>query len=386
MERLGCIGLGTFVRLWVCILCITSLRAAEFGLSVSHGEFMLRGAPFRGVGVNYFDAFTRTFKNPPRYTFESGLEELEKQKIPFVRFAGGGFWPADWGLYLTNRNDYFKRFDVLVQAAEQHHLGLIPSLFWQISTVPDLVKEPVNRWGRTNSATHAFMRDYVREVVSRYAASPAIWGWEFGNEYNLSADLPNASLHRPPVVPELGTPTERSSEDELTQENIETAFAAFASEVRKHDGHRAIFTGNAFPRMSEWHQRHEKNWQHDSLQQFAEVLMAENPTPINTITLRAYEAANDLSRLPQAMEVARTSGKPVFVGEFGVPGQTTKEVRERFQSILGALETNRVSLAALWVFDFNGQSRDWNVNGTNNRAWQLQAIQELNESLRSGIH
>ena len=57
--------------------------------------------------------------------------------------------------------------------------------------VPDLVGESCNQWGNPESKTRQFMRTYVREVVSRYVNSPAIWGWEFGSEYNLSLDNPD---------------------------------------------------------------------------------------------------------------------------------------------------------------------------------------------------
>ena len=72
---------------------------------------------------------------------------------------------------------------------------------------------------------------------------------------------------------------------------------------------------------------------------------------------------------------------PLFVGEFGVPGATTKNTREQFAAILQAIETNRVPVAALWVYDFNSQSKDWNVNATNARSWQLKAIQQVNERI-----
>ena len=250
------------------------------------------------------------------------------------------------------------------------------------STVPDLVREPVNRWGDTNSRTHEFMVNYTRELVTRYLDSPAIWGWEFGNEYNLPADLPNASDHRPPVVPSLGTPAARSKDDDLTQEMVRTALRAFAQEVRRLDDHRIIISGNAFPRVSAWHQAAEKSWGHDTPEQFAQVLGADNPSPINTLCVRAYDLATDLGRLPQAMAIATSLQKPLFVGEFGVPGVTTETSRNNFTTILQSLETNQVPLAALWVFDFQGQADDWNVSLTNGRAWQLLEIQRANERIR----
>ena len=371
-------GLRVLVVVWLCAPCVFAQ-----GLTVRADGVLLRGdSRFRGIGVNYYDAFARTLREPPQTNYDVGFNELSGRNIPFARFSAGGYWPGEWKLYETNRAEYFARLDGVVKSAERHSVGLIPSLFWQLSTVPDLVREPVNCWGNTNSRTHRFMREYTREVVARYANSPAVWGWEFGNEFNLVADLPNAAQHRPPVVLQLGTPAKRSAEDELTHEMIRVAFRAFAEEVRKHDSRRIILTGNAFPRPSAWHQAHEKNWQRDTPEQFAEVLAADNPSPVNTLSVRGYDLTNDIGRLAQAMEISRRVKKPLFVGEFGVPGGTTGEAKARFAEILRAIETNGVPLAALWVFDFDGQAKEWNVTAANERSWQLDAIVQANERRR----
>lgn len=355
------------------------------GLSVDErGELLLRGVPFRGIGVNYYDAFARTLDKNARTNYDAGFLELAARKIPFARFSAGGYWPNDWGLYQTNRSEYFARLDAVVKSAERHGIGLIPSFFWHMSTVPDLVGEPCNRWGDAASRTMSFMRDYTRVLVTRYEKSPAIWGWEFGNEYNLPADLPNAAEHRPPVVPALGTPARRTAEDDLTHDAMRIALREFAVEVRKLDPHRIIVSGNAFPRPSAWHQVKEKSWKNDTRVHFAEVLAADNPSPLNTLSVRGYDLTADLGRLDQAMTVSRSVKKPLFVGEFGVPGAATADAKAKFTSILSAIETNRVPFAALWVFDFDSQSKDWNVNATNVRSWQLDAIQQANDRMRVG--
>jgi len=371
------------VLLGIALISTVLPSLGDPGLSVNErGELLLRATPFRGIGVNYYDAFVRTLEQSARTNYDAGFRELAARKIPFARFSAGGYWPRDWALYQTNRAGHFARLDGVVKSAEQHGIGLIPSLFWHLSTVPDLVAQPCNRWGETNSRTIAFMREYTRELVTRYARSPAIWGWEFGNEYNLAADLPNAADHRPPVVPALGTPSQRTPEDDLTHAAIRVAFREFALEVRKHDPLRIIVSGNSIPRPSAWHQVREKSWKQDTPGQFAEMLAADNPSPMNTLCVRGYDLVTDMGRLDQAMTVARAEKKPLFVGEFGVPGAATAESREKFASILTAIETNRVPLAALWVFDFDGQARDWNVTATNDRSWQLDAIQQANKRIR----
>lgn len=357
---------------------------AGLGLSVgTDGRLKLQAVPFRGLGVNYYDAFVRTLTGPASPSYEAGFATLASHQIPFARFSAGGYWPADWALYLTNRAEHFRRLDGVFRSAERHGIGLIPSLFWHLSTVPDLMGEPVNSWGDPQSQTHAFMKRYIREMVLRYRSSPALWAWEFGNEYNLATDLPNAAEHRPPIVPNLGTPTTRSGKDDLTHAAIETALRAFAREVRQEDPDRVLISGNAFPRLSAWHQAARGTWETDTPAQFAERLAADNPAPINTLSVRGYDLASDLGRIPRAMQVSAATGKPLFVGEFGVPGKRTPESQESFAAILRNLRTNGVPLAALWVFDFAGQAADWSVTGTGDRAWQLEAIAQANRELRA---
>ncbi len=352
--------------------------AATNGLSVApDGRLLLRGQPFQGYGVNYYDAFNRTLGTDPRSGYDEGFAELAKRKIPFARFAACGYWPNDQRLFLTNRTEFFRRLDGVVKSAERHGVGLIPSLFWFHATVPDLVGEPVSKWGDPASRTHAFMRSYVSNVVTRYRGSVAVWAWEFGNEFNLPADLPNAAEHRPPVVPALGTPANRSAADDMTHLALRTVLKAFGEEVRRHDPHRLILSGNAFPRSSAWHQMKEKSWQKDSPEQFETMLAGDNPDPVDSLTVRAYDAA-DFTRIPAAVAAARRLHRPLFVGEFGVPGPRSEESKAAFVRCLEKLGRDGVTFAALWVFDFDGQKGEWSVTATNDRAYQLDALQEFN--------
>lgn len=377
------------LRLGLALLLLWSVAsvgapAGSTGLSVNaDGQLLLRGHPFRGIGVNYFDAFARTLQRADDTGYDDGFKVLAARRIPFVRLMGTGFWPMEMRLYQTNKPAYFARFDAVVKSAERHGIGLIPSLFWNVSTVPDLVGEPCDQWGTAASKTHEFMRHYTREVVTRYAASPAIWAWEFGNEFNLAADLPNAAQHRPQAAPRLGTPASRSARDELTHDMIRVAFREFGKEVRRHDPHRVIITGNSLERPSAWHQREERSWKKDSPEQFAEMLNADNPDPVNVLCVHVYEKAGD--QLSEAMRTSRAVKKPLFVGEFGVTGPRTPETEKQFTEMLARIEREQVPLAALWVFDFAHQKDDWSVTATNARSYQLEAVAAVNDRLRKAV-
>ena len=60
----------------------------------------------------------------------------------------------------------------------------------------------------------------------------------------------------------------------------------------------------------------------------------------------------------------------------------TDPTRRQFREWLDALDTNEVPLAALWVFDFEGQAKDWNVTAENARREQLRLIAEMNARWR----
>jgi len=353
--------------------------AQSDGLIVRDGVLLKEGRPFRGIGVNYFDAFFRHLLRPEDTSYDEGFRALAEAGIPFARLIGGGFWPIEQKLYQDDPDEFFRRFDDVVASAERHGVGLIPSLFWNTATVPDLVGEPVSEWGNPESKTHAYMRRYVRDVVTRYADSPAIWGWEFGNEFNLGANLPNAAEHRPPVWPTLLTATSRSEKDEWTYEIIRTAFAAFAVEVRKYDPDRVISTGDSAPRACAWHNWKEKTWTNDTPEQFAEMLTADNPDPVSIVSIHAYEEGAPVIRA--ANEIAKRLGKPLFVGEFGAPGPRA-ESEAAFTELLTAIEEAQVPLAAVWVYD-HGDQDAFSITAANERAYQLQALSAANARLRA---
>jgi cellulase (glycosyl hydrolase family 5) len=358
------------------------------GLAVRDGQLLLQGKPYRGVGVNYFSLASRLLNNPADNSSLTNLSALAKAHIPFVRFMCGGFWPAEQRLYLTNRNAFFQRLDQVVRCAEQNQVGLVPSLFWNLATLSDLAHEPIQELGNTNSQSMALLVRYTADVVDRYRNSPAIWAWEFANEPALSADLPNAAEQRPPILPDLGTPPRRTERDELRSSDLAVAYVEFARTIKRLDSTRPIFSGNALPRASAWHNTHERNWKADTLEQFREILRRDNPDPMGGISVHIYPNTESLAgtrsvaeTISMVAQAAKTLGKPLFIGEFGVSRQAgTAQAQKRLLSeLLTAIAQANVPLAAVWVFDFAGQDSDWNITFQNDRSWALELISEVNQ-------
>ncbi len=384
-ERLG--GQATLVR------PLTSLEATI--VVGTNGAILKDGKAWRGIGINYFSAFNRLIENGDDTSSLAGLEVLAKHEIPFIRFAGCGFWPKEWDLYRTNKVEYFRRLDRFVAEAHKRNIGLIPSLFWYDGCIPDLVGESRNQWGNPHSKTIAFMRQYVNEVVGRYLHERAIWAWELGNEYSLGADLPNAAEHRPPVHPNLGTAASRSAADDLTQEMVVTACAEFAKAVRALDSKRPITTGHSLPRAAAEHLRREKKWTQDSPEEFERNLLEVTPSPCDLISVHLYPFDKErfnVKETPYAqtvqfcMAAARREGKALFVGEFGAP-DTPKDggpeaARKQIMEMIAAIESTGVPLAALWNFDLSSQESSLNVTADNPRSWVLDELQRANERLQ----
>ena len=365
------------------------------------GRASLEGQRFAGIGVNYFNAFYRRLVVSTDTSYREGFQELGKYKIPFARISISGFWPTQNRLFDQNESLYFAYLDDVVEAAKQNQVGLIFSFFWADFCVPDQMGEPVSKWGDSTSKTHAYMRRFSSAVVKHYLTDPTVWGWEFGNEYNLHVDFPDPPDYRPPVQPTLGTPTSRTDADNLTTAMIAVAFREFAQEIRKSDTKRLIFTGNSIPRSSAWHQMQEKNWTQDTRKQFFEAMLAQEPSPLNSLTIHIYTDStgkmemgdlflNENISLSKAIHAcdstARSLSRPLFFGEFGPKADVSMNTQKSWLGFyLPAILKDTLPLSAVWVYDFKSQEGSWNISTSNGRVWILEEIAKANLTLAKNV-
>ncbi len=337
------------------------------GLSCLNGQLFLNGKPYRGVGANYVAAFSNVNNNPDDTTTEEAFRILAEQNIPFVRSPVIGWGPDAPKLYLSDKEEYFRRMDKVVALAEKYHVGIICSLFWS-GWLPALTGETnLDAWVDPKSKTHQMMATYVQDVVTRYRESPAIWGWEWGNELGLSCHLPNAAEFQ--IKPE----------DNYTFETMRKVYAAFAREVRKHDSWRIISSGDGFPRPQAFHNMKNGSWDKDTPSQLYSLLVKNAPDPMDVLSLHAYGEDFDRDRLPVGMRAARSIRKPAFLGEFGVSGPRTEASEKEFRKQLAMLE--KVSLAALWEFDTTGVNHpraEWVIAPGSDKFYMLEAVGAIN--------
>jgi len=370
----------------VCAMCGQAHAAGQNGLTIKDGRFYKQGQPYRGIGANYFDLFLRVLNNPADTSSLTGLVRLAHAEIPFVRFSGP-YSASEWRIYRDNKNEYFRRFDRVVRTAEQNGIGLIPSLFWTLALC-EVADEPRDQWGNPQSKTIALMRQYTGDVMTRYKNSPAIWGWEFGNEMNLLVDLPNAAKFRP----KNGTGTKR---DDVTADIMTTMLSEFAKTARVYDKTRPIFSGHSHPRPYAWHNSAQRSWRFDSPEQAREIILRDNPASFGTITIHFYGinnteselgkwAPNRLHYLKWLRGIADQTKAPVFVGEFGLAERRDgSPVRPVFEAQLAEFESANIDLAAFWVYDRKGGGGGWSATLDNERSYMITLIAEANRRLRT---
>ena len=371
------------------VLCLSPLAASEaeqspsdLGLSVdSQGTLIRHGVPYRGIGVNYYDAFLRTLRDPHDDSYKEGFAQLGAHGIPFARMAACGYTGEDLQLYLTDKDAYFQRLDGVIHAAEKSKVGLIASLFWSIAAVSEAMHEPRASWGDANSATRRFMREYTHDVVSRYANSDAIWGWEFSCELSLPVDR---------------RPGEANPDRALSFATFESAATDFARVVRTIDPHRILTTGNSLPRPSAYHNAGGGRATPDTEEEFARILLRDNPDPFSPISIHAAPAGVDhyfadhkvsyLELLQTCSRIGAQVRKPVYLEEFvPVPGKSSAFAdvngRDYFTHELADIEASNVPIASIWVYDRKLVSDRSNVTFENERSYMLQMIANFDRTL-----
>lgn len=180
-------------------------NAMKYGLSNQNGTLVFEGAPYFGMGVNFYNLFNSSFPKEEGDAFDVsvafyGLKVLAENKIPYVRANLGGYYWHELPVYLGRKEEYRAAILKIAKEAERLGVGIIPSFFWLIQCVSDYYREPMRAWGDETSLTRRFMREYTADMTALLKDCQSIWGWEFGNEYNLGADLPNAAGKPPAAI------------------------------------------------------------------------------------------------------------------------------------------------------------------------------------------
>lgn len=344
--------------------------------------------PYRATGVNCYDLFNGTvtyddkdsaFRFDPSHAYAT-LDRLKAEGVPVVRFNCGMYYDTELPAVIEYGEQYFATLKKIAEYAETCRIGLIPSLFWHFAAVPRYFGEPCRSWGRDTSRTLEFMKTYTRRVVETLQGCKSIFAWEFGNEFNLEADLPNWQ-----EIYKTEDPDNRKSADD-----VQHAYKTFVQTVRTVDTTgRLICSGNAALRPSQYHQYVENSWTVDTPQQYAEITRKLNPDGMRSVSehiydlkrkVGPYDSLLDLDgQLALARDAAHSMGKIYYVGEFAGVLPSEADYRIFYDAFLRA----GVPLSLVWNFSMKGNIEHSFTAESDRGKYIFALIREYNEKLNA---
>lgn len=354
------------------------------GDTSSPATLYLAGRKFCAAGTNCYELFNgslaRTdagYRIDPAPAF-AALDELRKQGVGVVRFNCGVYYAAEIAAYAEHRDEYIEALRQVAAYAQKLEIGLIPSLFWHHATLPDYFGEPFGAWGKADSRTVGFMQSYTREVVDALKGYKSIFAWEWGNEFNLQADLPNwQEMFR-----------REDPANRIMGDDVIFAFRTFARTVgeRDPDG-RLLLSGNATLRPCQYHLYAEGSWDTDDEEQYRTIAGSFNPEPIRSVSEHVYEQGREFAgrgrvslgeQVAAAMDAARRLGKVYVVGEYAGVLDSEREYRKYFDAFLD----NGVQLTLIWNFSPSGLTEHSFTAGSERGECIFRLLREYNAKCR----
>ena len=382
---------------------------SHLGLHVTDGgEIRLAGKRFCGFGVNYFGAFAHYWYDDYDHTpFVDAFAKLKAYGVDFIRMPFGGYWTDYYEAFAKDPEAVLRYLDRIVEEAERAHIGIIVSLFWHDTALPLYLGEHRSAMGDPDSDTVKFALDYTAAIVSRYADSPAVWAWETGNEYNLSADLCDTSgwnwLSGYPDA-------EPSGFDYYSSAEMITFYTLIAEKIRAYDGWRMIESGNgemrSFAAASAERSRNMDpethawtvDWKTNTRQEFDEMNAVMTPDPLDCVCFHLQHGTGDGSgKYVETMapygrtitqreyftaykEAADACGKACLFGEMGdfMDMNGAPDLEEHFRGLLDDIRASGIQIALTWQFqDFTDAGADGmklRVLGEANAAYREEGV------------
>ena len=365
-------------------------NAPHLGFHVADGgEIRLAGKRYCGFGVNYFGAFAHYWDGDYEQTpFVEAFAKLKEYGVDYIRMPFGGYWTDYYAAFSKDPEAVLRYLDRVVEEAEKAHIGIIVSLFWHDAALPQYLGEHRAAMGDPESDTVKFALDYTAAIVSRYASSPAVWAWEIGNEYNLSADLCD-TVEWNWVWSLPGE--EPSGFDYYTSDEMITFYTLIGEKIREYDGWRMIESGNgemrSFAHASAERSRAmdpEKHswtvdWTKNTRDEFDEMNARMTPDPLDCVCFHLQHGTDDGSKqyidtmspwgekITQAeyftayKEAADACGKGCIFGEMGdfLDMNDAPDLEEYFGYVLEDIRLSGIQLALTWQFqDFTDAGAD----------------------------
>ena len=304
---------------------------SQLGFYVKDGVIILGDKPFYGVGANYFDGGYRLCEDPLAEDIESAIKTAADHKIPYLRIRLSPYDHEGMITFYEFRDQFFKGMDRCIELCEKYEIGIIATLIWTPMGYMEDGNSANGFLPEYDSTGMNRMVEYVTEIITRYKNSPAIWGWEVGNEFNLACDVTPDSIDY----------------DELVE------FMRYITEIiRNADGtNRIVTTGNSQNRHASYNLYKNNNWTADTLDEMRLMTGAYESEFTSIVSTHVYEskqilAGADVSLLEYLNKISEFSndiGKPLYIGEY-----SNADIEE-FDRVHEQIMKSDIQLATMWT-------------------------------------
>ncbi|MGL5019261.1 MAG: hypothetical protein ACRDBP_14085, partial [Luteolibacter sp.] len=106
MSKANIISLVAIATLTFCQGAIPIPANKPLGLQQQGTRILKDGKPWRGIGVNYVDAFINSLTNPDTPQTEEAFKYLSEHAIPFVRTPAEAWGGGNMALYQKDKAEY----------------------------------------------------------------------------------------------------------------------------------------------------------------------------------------------------------------------------------------------------------------------------------------
>ncbi len=370
-------------------LTLPSLSAvASEGFVTRRGNTLyLDGRQYLAIGVNMpnlHHAYFGTWLHIPhiygtpeqaRQAIVAGIEDVERSGLAFIRFFASPGYPRDQAmLYDQDPARYWMLMDELLVLCRQHHLKLVPSL----GTIPGPYLH-LGEKGRAildpQSRTSTWVRQYIREFVTRYRDDPTVLMWELVNEGMLHADVEMEGRRLlPATVYPPGTTSVREigcMDDSLNWADYLQLYREQTTFIKSLDPNHLVTSGDAGVRP-ECTSRRETfphfKFRPDTWRECLANNLASQPEPLDVLSFHCYgsdaveqadvpwKGMTTIEQMQRVVRCVHAADAPVFIGELGVsPKSPADPTGSWLCSCIDAMEVEQVSLMALWAWHFPWQ-------------------------------
>lgn len=399
-KRINILILVLSCGISACSLSDTDDGKRGIGLHVRpSGTIVKDGKPFKGLGLNYYGAFVRSYENGTK-DYEEAFKTIASYNIPFIRMPLCGYSATYYEDFDNDSETIISTMEDVLDCAKENKLGVIATFNWNTCAIPMHVGEKRSEIGNVNSQTVEYASNYVSKIVGKFKDHEAIWGWETDNEYNLGADLFDSEYKE--YLDSLIDKDNVTAEDYFTSKEARTFRSVISETIRKHDTYRMISNGNGDMRDCSYslHEASEKinpehewimNWKVDSYTNFQKMNDYYAPYSIDTMSFhlqhgtlnstnpsyifeysRHNKKLTTLEYFKEYVETAKKYKKGLYLGEFGdlVDMENAGNALEVFEQIGKDIIDSGIQIASSWQF------QDFTLDGSNRG--KLEILQKLN--------